>query len=255
MTVDIKNIEKIHHAKEVMNVQKEEMNQFLLNANEIVNLTSELLFLSNNINDQISEATEFADNGKIAMEKMVEEMKSIQSAANTLMEKVHRLTDISQTLTDLIQALQKISSQTNLLALNASIEAARAGVHGRSFDIIAKEIRKLSDESANVTENAKTSIHSIFEEIDQIEQLANTSKQKTEIGIEEVQKTEKLFQNIHHSISVVNKQKDDLLQVSSDLTKRSDEAKSLSNTIAENRKTIAEGLEAAIHVSSSLATK
>jgi methyl-accepting chemotaxis protein len=77
----------------------------------------------------------------------VEKLKQISGTIRQGAQEVGELKEAANEVEGFAEAIRSIANQTNLLALNATIEASRAGVHGRGFQVVAEEVRKLADES------------------------------------------------------------------------------------------------------------
>lgn len=84
----------------------------------------------------------------------------LKSFSKSTQDVSHLIEKNSSQINLIVQTIESIAKQTNLLAVNATIEAVRAGQHGRSFSVVAVEIRKLSEKTSTATGDIRKTLES-----------------------------------------------------------------------------------------------
>jgi methyl-accepting chemotaxis protein len=89
--------------------------------------------------------------GAQAVSSLIGETKTVDNTVEMVSTALALLQQQSLNIENITHVIRGIANQTNLLSLNAAIEAARAGVHGRGFSVVADEVRGLANQTARAT--------------------------------------------------------------------------------------------------------
>jgi len=109
-----------------------------------------------NVSHIVTGAKELSEDGKKSVNKLLQNASEVKRTVSEFGKLTETLKSESSEISKITGFIRGLANQTNLLALNAAIEAARAGEAGRSFSIVASEIRALaeqSNDSVNYIEN------------------------------------------------------------------------------------------------------
>jgi len=156
------------------------------------------------------DAVKVAASGESTIGSVITQMQSIEKSVTTTARTVDKLGATSGKIGQIIDTIQSIAGQTNLLALNAAIEAARAGEAGRGFSVVAEEVRKLAEQSAD----AATQIGGLIAEIQQDTASAvnamTEGAREVSVGGEVVNEAGKAFKQL---VAMVNKMQDEVTRI------------------------------------------
>lgn len=149
-----------NHSRRVIGVSKIATN-ITERQNTIVNVADQLKQMSTKLYSR-SEA------GIKNSENLLATIQQVSKESSENVKNLDQLQNQADSIKGIVKTIQGIASQTNLLALNAAIEAARAGEYGRGFDVVAKEVRKLSVRVEQSISEVKENVEGIVREVGQV---------------------------------------------------------------------------------------
>ncbi|HEX9109381.1 MAG TPA: methyl-accepting chemotaxis protein, partial [Longimicrobiales bacterium] len=126
-------------------------------------------------------AQEMLGAARSARESTTRALEGLATAADVVQEgaaEIARLQEISGQVERFRRTIDELAHQSSLLALNATIEAVRAGDYGRSFEVVAKELRKLAESSAEEADEVQRSVESIQQSVDRTTHLMQRTLQQ-----------------------------------------------------------------------------
>ena len=118
---------------------------------EISATSEELLSTMSGLTEVADHTTELANSGQSSLGDMEGAMRTLAEATHSISSRLGLINEKANTISSVTTTITKIADQTNLLSLNASIEAEKAGEYGLGFAVLAREIRRLADQTAVAT--------------------------------------------------------------------------------------------------------
>ncbi|HCX64629.1 MAG TPA: chemotaxis protein [Eubacteriaceae bacterium] len=156
------------------------------------------------------EMTELAETVRSALDQITEAINDlnvkVQEVVETngyVLKTVEESKENTQNTDEILAFIQDISSETNLLGLNAAIEASRAGEFGRGFDVVAKEIRKLSSSTSDSVKKVDEVLKGIKGSINTIDEKINENTEVYETQAASLQEIAASIQELNSSVQML----------------------------------------------------
>jgi len=126
-------------------------NQIAAAVKQISATSAELLSTMEGVNAVAGQTADLAADGQNGLRNLDTTMDRLAQAANTMAARLAAIREEAAEITGVVTTISKVADQTNLLSINAAIEAEKAGEHGLGFLVLAREIRRLADQTAVAT--------------------------------------------------------------------------------------------------------
>ncbi|AIQ53533.1 methyl-accepting chemotaxis protein [Paenibacillus sp. FSL R7-0331] len=221
------SIEEISSSTQEIASGAENNNHSVVNASQVLVQLSSLVQLAQSkasaTSKNASDTNDAAQAGRTRVNNTVEAMDTISSSTRDTGEQLLAVSELSDKVSTIIGTINAIAGQTNLLALNAAIEAARAGEHGRGFNVVAGEVRKLSDETHRQAEEISGLVSDMLGRISQAVEAMSGASEAVDSGVQIVKETDEAFIHIIESVEQITVSVQEILEITRDEVATSDQ--------------------------------
>lgn len=204
---------------------------------EIQNTGRSVLDMATRINQVSNQAQESAEvarhsleaaaSGLQAVQDAIDGMNAIRDQIQETSKRIKRLGESSQEIGEITELISDITEQTNVLALNAAIQAASAGEAGRGFSVVAEEVQRLAERSADATRQ----IASLVRGIQTDTQDAVAAMERSTQGVVE---GAKLSDNAGAALQEIDSVSRRLAELIEDISRATSQEATSANVVANN---------------------
>ena len=194
--------------------QVESTNKVVKSVEQISEVATELVKTMDQVASMSQDTAGFASKGQTDLARMEEAMGNMGEASKSISGRLEAINEKAENITNVVTTITKVADQTNLLSLNAAIEAEKAGEYGRGFNVVAREIRRLADQTAVATldidqmvQEMQSAVSAGVMEMDKF--IAEVNQSAEDVGrisiqlariIEQVQALSPSFENVNVSM-------------------------------------------------------
>ena len=149
------------------------------------------------------QALGLAQGGTQAVEETLEGMFTLEKKVGAIAEQILYLSEQADQIGSISQLVSDLANKTNMLAFNSSVEAVRAGEHGKGFSVVANEIRKLADQSEKSAEKISDLVSEIQSAINSTVMVTDEGTKTVVTGVQSARKTNQAFTGVADAVNKV----------------------------------------------------
>jgi hypothetical protein len=129
-------------------------------------------------------------------EEVTSSIERMHAQMDVVSEAIDQLSERAQTAGEIIASVNDLAEQSNLLSVNASIEAAKAGEHGKGFTVVAQEVKSLAEQSKQAVAQVRTMLGEIQKASQTAVQAAASGRESVEVGRQKSMEAGEVMQRV-----------------------------------------------------------